>query len=170
MTAPNALPLSRLVRVDPLPRDGLDVTVEASAEERAKLAAFNDLVSLDALKAVFQLHPLAKGKVRVVGRLHADVVQSCVVTLEPVPAHVDAPISVDFAPEIPDQEEVGEEDDDLPEPIVNGMIDLGQIAAEFLTLNLDPYPRKQGATFEAPTDIDEIAPRESPFKKLAEKK
>ena len=167
MTSLNAPPLSRLVRVDPLPRDGLDVTVEASMEERAKLAAFNDLMALDKLVAVFQLHPLAKGQVRVVGRLQADVVQRCVVTLDPVPARVDAPISVDFAPD--GQEEKVDEDEDAFEPILDGMIDLGQIAAEFLTLNLDPYPRKQGATFEAPADIDDVEPRESPFKKLAEK-
>jgi len=151
------------VRVDPLPRDGLDVTVEASADEREKLAAFNDLLGLSSLKATFQLHPRAKGDVRVVGRLEADVVQSCVVTLDPVPAHIDAPITVDFAPEVNEQDFA--DDEDAPEPIVDGMIDLGRIAAEFLTLNLDPYPRKEGAVFEAPTDRDDEAP--SPFSALA---
>jgi uncharacterized metal-binding protein YceD (DUF177 family) len=166
MSALDALPLSRPVRVDPLPRDGLDVTVEASAEEREKLAAFNDLLGLSSLKAVFQLHPLAEGDVRVVGRLTADVVQSCVVTLDPVPAHIDAPIAVDFAPE--GSEEEFAEDEDAPEPIVDGMIDLGRIAAEFLTLNLDPYPRKEGAVFEAPIDDEEGA--QSRFSALAKGK
>ena len=167
MTSANASALSRRVRVDPLPRDGLDVTVEASVEERATLAAFNDLVALNRLKAVFQLHPLANGQVRVVGSLQADVVQRCVVTLDPVPARIDAPISVDFAPD--GQEEGVDEDEDAPEPIIEGMIDLGQVASEFLTLNLDPYPRKEGATFEAPADIDDVETRASPFKRLAEK-
>ena len=38
--------------------------------------------------------------------------------------------------------------EDPPEPIVNGAIDLGALAAEFLMLGLDPYPRKPGAVFE----------------------
>ena len=166
MSALDALPLSRPVRVDPLPRDGLDVTVEASGEEREKLAAFNDLLGVSSLKATFQLHPRAKGDVRVVGRLEADVVQSCVVTLDPVPAHIDAPITVDFAPEVHQEDFV--DDEDAPEPIFDGMIDLGRIAAEFLTLNLDPYPRKEGAVFESPVDQDDEAP--SPFSALAKVK
>jgi len=36
---------------------------------------------------------------------------------------------------------------DPPDPIINGQIDLGALAAEFLVLNLDLYPRKPGATF-----------------------
>ncbi len=50
------------------------------------------------------------------------------------------------------QSEEGDEFEipDPPEPIVNGFIDLGQLAAEFLVLGLDPYPRKPGAEFVPP--------------------
>ena len=37
---------------------------------------------------------------------------------------------------------------DPRDPIMNGQIDLGALAAEFLALNLDLYPRKPGVTFE----------------------
>ena len=40
-------------------------------------------------------------------------------------------------------------DSDPPDAIVNGAIDLGALAVEFLTLALDPYPRKPGAEFAA---------------------
>ena len=39
-------PLSRLIRVDPLPRDGIDVNVVADADELARIAEFNDLVDV----------------------------------------------------------------------------------------------------------------------------
>ena len=32
-----------------------------------------------------------------------------------------------------------------PEPLVGGKLDLGAIATEFLLLGIDPYPRKAGA-------------------------
>ena len=35
-----------------------------------------------------------------------------------------------------------------PDEIVNGKIDLGAVAAEFLALGLDPYPRKPGVDFD----------------------
>ena len=41
-----------------------------------------------------------------------------------------------------------------PEPLVGGVVDLGALATEFLILGLDPYPRKPGAVFEAPQDVN----------------
>ena len=37
---------------------------------------------------------------------------------------------------------------DLPDPIVDGRIDLGAVALEFLVLALDPYPKKPGVAFD----------------------
>jgi hypothetical protein len=41
---------------------------------------------------------------------------------------------------------------DDPEPLVDGKIDLGALATEFLILGLDPYPRKPGAVFDPPPE------------------
>ncbi len=57
------------------------------------------------------------------------------------------------------EEAVGLEGDQ-PDPIVGGHIDLGALAAEFLTLGLDPHPRKPGAQFEEPAPA---APDAHPF-------
>jgi hypothetical protein len=54
---------------------------------------------------------------------------------------------------------------DQPDPIVEGRIDLGALAAEFMALGLDPYPRKPGAAFAPPA---EAAGADSPFEALAE--
>ena len=61
--------------------------------------------------------------------------------------------------------EVGGEDP--PDPIVDGKIDLGALAAEFLALGLDPYPRKPGVAFDPP---EPQGGRDSPFAALAEPK
>ena len=55
-------------------------------------------------------------------------------------------------------------DEDDPDPVVDGKIDLGALAAEFFALGLDPYPRKPGAEFVAPVAQ---APPDSPFTALA---
>jgi hypothetical protein len=40
---------------------------------------------------------------------------------------------------------------DEREPLLDGTVDLGALATEFLILGVDPYPRKPGVAFEAPT-------------------
>jgi hypothetical protein len=54
--------------------------------------------------------------------------------------------------------------DEPPEPLIGGAIDLGAIAAEFLMLGIDPYPRKPGAEFAAPARETDS---ERPFAALA---
>ncbi len=100
---------------------------------------------------------------RLTGRVVADAVQSCVLTLEPLPVHVDDRFeinlveAVDTAPS--DEGEIDLElDDDSPDVVENGQIDLGQYAVEQLALHLDPYPRKDGAVFEQPPEPGEISP------------
>jgi hypothetical protein len=64
------------------------------------------------------------------------------------------------------QREQGEDAEipDPPEPIVNGAIDLGKLASEFLVLGIDPYPRKPGVAFVPPKTPDD--PEEHPFAAL----
>lgn len=77
---------------------------------------------------------------------------------------------------------------DPPDAIVDGHIDLGSLAAEFLALGLDPYPRKPGVAFALgdddmddaiagepaahgePANPMEKAGKPSPFAKLAQLK
>ena len=43
-------------------------------------------------------------------------------------------------------------ENDAPDPLIDGKIDIGALATEFVALGLDPYPRKPGVTFEPPSD------------------
>jgi hypothetical protein len=70
---------------------------------------------------------------------------------------VDEPIDVVFGVETPlatpaQSLDIAVGAPDPPEPLVDGMVDLGKIATEFLILGIDPYPRKPGAAFVAPPD------------------
>ena len=55
-------------------------------------------------------------------------------------------------------------DEDEPDPVIDGKIDLGALAAEFFALGLDPYPRKPDAIFEQSAESE---PADSPFAALA---
>ncbi len=170
-----SLPFSRPVAVDSLPENGLEVAIEADAAERAALAKLNGLVDIAKLDAAFEIKRRPQGRVNVRGRVTAEITQTCVVSLEPFESAVLEEVDVDFMhpddiekaerKKLKAREQVkpGEEEEaDPPDPIVDGKIDLGVLAAEFLALALDPYPRKPGVAFE---DILPQTPeeRESPF-------
>ncbi len=152
-------PFSRVIRVDALPKDGETVTIEASPAEREALAAILELPSIERLSATLTVKRAAMGGARVLGAVSGELTQFCGVTLEPFPATVEEAIDVRFAPRDEEgearrrhdePETVSMTDEDEPDPIVDGRIDLGALAAEFFALGLDPYPRKAGAAFEQP--------------------
>jgi uncharacterized protein len=165
-----ALPWHAAVLVADIPEGGLHRDVEASEAERAAVAVLAGLRDLPQFAASFDLTHAGGGRIRVHGRISAQAGQTCVVTLEPLTSEIDEEVDVIFSDEpqpLPTAEADEEEDamgDDPPEPIVNGAIDLGALATEFLMLGLDPYPRKAGVVFEpviAPVD-----PADHPFAAL----
>ncbi len=169
-------PLTRIVRVDALPREGQTVTIEASPVEREALASLYKLPAIAALTATLRVEPAGRGGARVTGAVHGELTQICVVTLEPFAATVDEPVEVRFAPQ--EEEDSARRaaretltfslaDEDDPDPVIDGKIDLGALTAEFFALGLDPYPRKPGVEFAAPA---ETRPPNSPFAALASKR
>ncbi|MGO9133398.1 MAG: YceD family protein [Methylovirgula sp.] len=168
------------VEVAAVPPGGLDVSIAADAETLRALAAADDLPSIARLEATFHLSPRGGDKVNVSGELRATITQICVVTLEPFETEIVEPIDVDFAPEdksaarASSAAEAAIGDEALlapapPDPIIDGKIDLGALASEFLALGLDPYPRKPGARFEPPESGDKDAV-ETPFSILSKLK
>ena len=138
----------------------MEFTLSATPEERVALAERLDLVALNRLEATVRLRRLSKGRgAELDGTLSADVVQSCVVTLEPVPAVVTDRFRVRYVPDMdiagqrPGGEiDVGYDEDDA-EPLEGGAVDMGETVAQHLSLALDPYPRSPGAAL--PEDVAE---------------
>ncbi|MEM7023065.1 MAG: DUF177 domain-containing protein [Pseudomonadota bacterium] len=92
-----------------------------------------------------QLDRCADGRtIRLCGRLEAEVVQSCVVSLEDVPATVAETFECRFAPAGVDLADDLAWDEDL-EQLEGAELDLGEVFAQQLSLALDPYPRAAGA-------------------------
>jgi len=161
----------RLERVDDL-ADGEARAVEFAADEaeRAALARRFGVVAIERIEAVGTLHRFG-AVVRADLRLRAAVTQTCVITLAPVPAAIDEPVVLMFAPDqaaAPAEVDLDVNDDDPPEPIVDGAIELGETLAEALGLALDLYPRAPGATFAGwpAQGADEPAP-DAPFAVLS---
>jgi uncharacterized metal-binding protein YceD (DUF177 family) len=141
--------------------------ISATAEEREALARRFALDSLGRLDAKVDL--LRRGRqIVAMAHMEADVVQACVVSLEPIAAS----LAVDFVQLYdPDVRENGEfdelldvDDDDPPEPLVDEQVDIGELVAERFGLALDPYPRKPGASID-PRYLAEPEPesRTNPF-------
>jgi uncharacterized metal-binding protein YceD (DUF177 family) len=163
------------VRVDSLPREGELVTIEATPTEREALASFYELPAIAALTATLLLEPWGRGGARVTGAVHGEVTQICVASLDPFPATIDEAVDVRFAPQAAadpkspaakEAQTFSLADEDEPDPMIDGKIDLGALTAEFFALGLDPYPHKPGAVFEHSTKSD---PTDSPFSALAQR-
>lgn len=146
------------IAVEDIPDTGLHIEIEAPVETRAELAVVAGLRSLPRLTAAFDL--MKNGaQVDVKGTLSATIGQTCVVTLDPIENEIEEAIDVSFAPAGSRGTERRKAVVESPEPLVNGSIDLGALASEFLMLGIDPYPRKAGVQFAAPkTDDDSSHP------------
>ena len=90
----------------------------------------------------------------------ADTGANLRISLEPLPVQVDERFSVDLVEAAePETDEIEVSlDDNAPDVIEDGRIDLGQYAVEQLALALDPFPRKPGAEFVQPEEPAEISP------------
>lgn len=167
---------SRVLPVDRQSPPRQVFSIEANAKERAALAKRFGLVALDSLKAEGSLETLDHGRRAFLqAHLTAQVTQSCVVTLEPVPVTIDESFVLEYdadadpaalaEPEIPDDLEVFLAQPDPPDPLIDGAVDVGESVAEHLALALPPYPRAPGVDFVETSALEPT--EESPFKALA---
>ena len=151
------IPWSVPVPAEDIPEGGRHLDIEAPAAVLSGVAALADVREVSQLAASFDLTRRGAG-VHVAGRVTGKVGQTCVVSLEPIESEVDEAIDLSFAPQ-PEgaaaqpksaarkRSKPGEEP---PEPLIDGTVDLGAIATEFLILGIDPYPRKAGVEFTPP--------------------
>jgi len=135
------------LRIDQI-RDGELFELVADQAECDSVAQRLGLQALSRLEARAMLH--RKGHVvHAEGRVVASLDQDCVITGEPVPAHVDEPFELIFMPEpevsrSEEEVELGKADCDVV--FHDGStIDLGAAIADTLALALEPFPRSAGA-------------------------
>jgi uncharacterized metal-binding protein YceD (DUF177 family) len=166
-------PWSVPIAVEQIPDTGLHRDIEADRAARDAMAELAGVREVLSASASIDVTPDSGGRFHVTGRVRARVGQTCVVTLDPIENDIDEPIDLIFAPpeQIPaladlvdDSDEGEAEIPDPPEPIENGMINLGRLATDALFLAIDPYPRKPDAVFEPLVAASD--PEDHPFAAL----
>ena len=161
--------------------------LSANAQERKDIARRLEIQSLEELSATLNISRDASGmRIEVLGQLKANVIQNCVITDEPIEGWIEEDFQAWFA----DQEqtvsfvqakkerqskkghqevEMTEESED-PEPIVDGMIEAGELVIQYLSLAINPYPHAEGAHYEygddSNGDREASAVRKNPFEAL----
>ena len=156
----------------------VEVSLAPGPVERAGIAHWLGIDSVDSLKAFVQLSRSGVDEYVYRGHFEADVVQACVITLAPVPSHLSGEMLRKFqvlprssprrrkpiiepAPAIPAVIDLSIADEDGPELLDRPVLDLAAPLLEELSLALDPYPKAPGAAFEVPPEP--LAPAENPF-------
>ena len=166
-------PWSVPVTVAQIPEAGLHRDIEAGPAARSAMAEAADLREILSAHAALDVTPKGGGRFQVAGRVRARIGQTCVVSLDPIENDIDEAIDLIFAPpeQIPQLsdlvDESGESEAEIPdppEPIENGVIDLGRVATDALFLGINPYPRKPDAVFEPPVVAED--PEDHPFAAL----
>lgn len=153
-------PVSFRANVTRLPLKGLPVVIEADERQCEALAAEHGLEGVERYRADLLVTQWKRNGIKVTGRVSADIVQACVVTLEPIETHIDEEVSALFWPEDSKLGRLGfsatnemvldAEGPDSPETFTGDTIDVGALAEEFFGLVIDPYPRKGNVSVPAP--------------------
>lgn len=167
-------PFSYLVKVGHISANAVQVRVEADERERAALARLWNVEAVNSLSAELQIARWKKDGVRIKGTVSGEIVQSCVVTLEPVVSRLDSELEQIFVPEGSKlarivTDEAGEmvldpDGPDLPEAFTGDTIDAGALVSEFAALAIDPYPKKDGVEFAGHLEGDAVEDaKPSPF-------
>ena len=151
------------------------------------LAKRYGIISVESLEGEVTLRRESDGMtIAAMGSFAADVTQACVTTLEPVEDHITETFEGWFLDEsqassferarrkkleveagdmpLEDNEMPLVEERDEPEVIVGGMVEVGELVAQYLSLALNPYPHCEGAApSEHVMNEEEAQKKASPF-------
>ena len=151
----SAFPISEPYELGRLSQAGDEVVISPSAEMRARLAHWAGVDSVEAFEATVELRKVTPTRFSLEATLKADIVQSCVVTLDPVRTHIETSFRRELllAERRPSDGEPAPVDEDGREEIESLRYDLAVPVLEELALQIDPYPRRPGVQFEPPMDV-----------------
>ncbi len=144
---------SRLVDVTTIGPKGQKSEFQATKAERAALAGRYSVTGINQLVGTYVITPQKKGRFRLRAGFTARLVQPCSISLDPVEETVSGEFEVILQqPGKASQPETGEIDFDFDESdveiITSNLVDAGELVAQHLSLEINPYPRKADATGE----------------------
>jgi uncharacterized metal-binding protein YceD (DUF177 family) len=153
-----------------LRNEPVELTLNPGEAERATIATWLGIGAVESLIATVRVSRTQSDGYVYAASFEADVVQSCVVTLDPVRSHLTGEFSRNFVsgPKLPARlaqfatsHEVSSLAEDEPEVLSSPFVDLAEPLLEELSLALDPYPRAPGAVFQVQSQEDPAS--SSPF-------
>jgi hypothetical protein len=151
-------PFERIFDLGTLSDAGAEIVIAPSSDDLARLAQWLDVDAVNDFAATVTLRKLSPVRFAYAADFTADIVQSCVVTLEPVFSHVAREFSRELhlnggyrAPKV-ETLTLAAGDDEAPEEIGSRRFDVAGPVLEELSLAVDPYPRAPGVEFEPPTE------------------
>ncbi len=175
-----------IINSDDVVSKPMRLTISPDELQKKALCKRMALVAIDMLSAELELERNPGNRIiHVRGRLRVHLKQKCIVSLEPVEESIDEEFegwfadplqAVSFAkakrerlnPQDLQEQPILEEQED-PEPIIDGKIDLGEFTAQFFSLSLNPYPRAAGSEFASAKLAKEDEPEgiyDNPFAAL----
>lgn len=158
---------SRKIRIDRTRGGDLNEQMEASEPECRLVAERLGLERVSSLRARLTVRAgMGSSLYQVEGTADAEVTQMCAVSGQPFESSVTAQIRALFSEaEILAEDEADSSWDDV-EAVEDGMVDLGELAVQHISLALDPYPRKPGVEWAASSAQEDERPP-SPFAVLS---
>lgn len=160
--------------------------ISATEEERKALCVRLGLNNISSLSADITLHREKGSVIHVNGLMKANVMQACSITTDPVQTQIEETFEGWFADQdrivmlakarherlgrMTDSEIPILDESEDPEPLVNGMIDIGELVVQHLSLAVDAFPRRRGLEYTEIVDVSAGDPaalvRRNPFEAL----
>ncbi len=174
---------SDFINGDRIDSKALRTKIEASEEQRKNVAMRANVPAINALNADLTIEREQAGRVvHVAGRFTAQVMLTCSVTAEEFEIDIEEPVegwfedkesTVSFLKAVKERDgqqqkggievEITPEEED-PEEMINGQIDLGELVVQHLILSIPAYPRIEGAEHSV-GDTDALPAEDSPLRK-----
>jgi hypothetical protein len=169
---------SREIGLEGLTFNAKEFEFEASDDECRALAERFGILAIHSIKVTGALGRVpGSGDIELCGHVQAVLEQNCSITLGPIEEEVETSFEIRFSDQINHDRPLGEADEWLedcsfePKPV--GPVDVGEIAAQYLSMAMSPFPRTPGATLDISAlkgvdIISEEAARETrlPFSQL----
>lgn len=169
-----SLNLIEPISFDSIAASGYEAHIKSGEAERKAIASAFDLVDVPSFTADVLAKKSDKDTVLLEGRVVADVIQSCVVSLEPVTQTIDEMFATllttadsPIAPSRPGADVHVDPEDDSPDVLADGRIDISAIVLEHFALAIDPYPRLPGVVVPSEYEKSPGSHNDSPFAALA---
>jgi uncharacterized metal-binding protein YceD (DUF177 family) len=156
---------SRPIEVARVPNLGSHEKISADARECQALARRFKVPMIYNVTAQIKIKPWRGGGFKVSGEAHIELDQVSVISLQNFKSSQTIAVERYYLNLPPHAEDDSEFD---LEPIVSGVIDIGEVVAETIALDLEPYPRMPGETFSsgAEPELPEAEKKPNPFSVL----